>query len=298
MNKHIRLIALILSFSLFIAGCKGKTASIVENDTPEQEVNGNEISDNDDGEIKYDKDLKYHVNIETNVKETSSDNIKNSEDEIIINSNKDDGSVEKDPNIIATYKNFDYENVDTKGLSKETLDLFAPCAIYLKNGGTTANGDLLSSKNYLDIKDFLYDFIYVAGAELMHDIDGNQTIPTEQRRMKYEDWDYLLREVLIENDPEIVRNKLPNKFDGEDCVFYNSNDNYIYIEKGAGGWEDGASVREVKREGDAYIITYDLYWGGYSLTGVSEVTIADADNKYGYSLVSVDYIKSFYDRDY
>ena len=298
MNKHIRLIALILSFSLFIAGCKGKTASIVENDTPEQEVNGNEISDNDDGEIKYDKDLKYHVNIETNVKETSSDNIKNSEDEIIINSNKDDGSVEKDPNIIATYKNFDYENVDTKGLSEETLNLFASCAIYLENGGTTANGDLLSSKNYLDIKDFLYDFIYVAGAELMHDYDANQSIPTQQRRMKYEDWDYLLREVLNENDPEIVRNKLPNKFGGEVCVFYNSNDNYIYTEKGACGWEDGASVREVKREGDAYIITYDLYWGGYSLTGVSEVTIADADNKYGYSLVSVDYIKSFDDRDY
>ena len=209
-----------------------------------------------------------------------------------------EADIEEMKNEIADYKNFNYAEVDTKGLSEETLNMFAPCAIYFTDGADTANEDLLSSRDYRDICNFLFDFINYNGSELVHDFDFDPNIPTRKNRMKYEDWEYLLREVLKENNPEAVRNKLPDKFEGEVAVYYNSDDNCIYTERGTLGWEESASVREVKREGDAYIITYDLYWGGYSLWGVSEVTIAEADNKYGCSLVSVDYIKSIHDTDF
>ena len=213
-------------------------------------------------------------------------------------SSDDEADIEEMKNEIADYKNFNYAEVDTKGLSEETLNMFAPCAIYFTDGVDTANEDLLSSRDYRDICNFLFDFINYNGSELVHDFDFDPNIPTRKNRMKYEDWEYLLREVLKENNPEAVRNKLPDKFEGEVAVYYNSDDNCIYTERGTLGWEESASVREVKREGDAYIITYDLYWGGYSLWGVSEVTIAEADNKYGCSLVSVDYIKSIHDTDF
>ena len=299
MKKPIKMVALLLSLPLVLAGCKGNNNQVVENDLPEQETEENVISDNEDGEIEYDKDLEYNVYIEKNVVTPSSDNTdpedttdtKEPETDIDTEEPETDSDLLKENPEIAAYLDINYEEVDTKGLSKETLNLFAPCAIYLENGGYTTNGDMLSSMDYHDICDFLYDFLEAAGSEQVHGFDYD--FLTTQSRMKYEDWEYLLTEVLNENNPEIVLSKLPNEFRGEVSVYYNPGDNYIYTERGALGWEQSAEVREVIREGDAFIITYDLYTLGSYLIGAAEVTIAEADNKYGYSLVGVDRIKGF-----
>ena len=304
MRKNIKLIAFILSFSMLIAGCKGNSGEIVVNDLSEQDIDNNEVVDEEDGEIKYDKDLNYQVHIETNVITPSSDDNNEEEKTSDGKENETNNYIDEDDlyfvsNVPETddperkaYMNFNYDEVDTKGLSNETLNLFSPCAIYLTEGGSTANGDLLSSKDYKEIYDFLFDFLNFAGAELIQDFGDNPDMPRRIRRMQYEEWDYLIRNVLNDN-PDIVRDKLPNAAEPEVTVFYNPDDNYIYTEMGALGWEETAVAREVIREGDAYIITYDCYWGGCSLTGVAEVTIAEADNKYGYSLVSIERLKNY-----
>ena len=101
-----------------------------------------------------------------------------------------------------------------------------------------------------------------------------------------------MQEVLKEKDPQKVRDKMLTEFSGEMDVYYSPEDDYIYTEVGTIGWGyEDAKVREVKTEGDTYIITYDLY-SDFSDTrspyDTVEVTIAESDNKYGYSLVSVE----------
>ncbi len=287
MRKQIKFVTLFLSLSILFAGCNGKTEITVENDIPSEEPT--EVAE---GEIQYDADLKYNTYFEKNVS-TSSDN-----DADISENKSNSDSVGSDENLVKltqeekeAYLNFNYDEVDTKGLSKETLNLFASCAIYLKDGDTS-NGDILSSKNRSDILDFSYDFpLYANVAEFVHECEPDKGT-MRQHRVKYEDWEYLMREVLKEDHPEKVLNILNYK-STEVNVYLNPDDNYVYIEKGNQGWEDDARVKEVKREGDAFIITYDLYWGDYHPTGVTEVTIAESNNKYGYSLVSIDVIKKF-----
>ena len=192
---------------------------------------------------------------------------------------------------------FDYDEVDTKGLSEETLDLFATCAIYLETGSNTDNGDMLSSKELYEIEEFLICFINSdnENVEFMHDYSGGPDVPTKQWRIKYEDWECLLREVLNEKNPQNLRDKMSTEFAGEMEVYYNPDDNYIYMEVGAMGWGyEYAKVREVKTEGNTYVITYDLYSDlspVYAPYSTVDLTIAESDNKYGYSLVSVEETK-------
>ena len=192
---------------------------------------------------------------------------------------------------------FNYDEVDTKGLSEETLDLFATCAIYLETGSNTDNGDMLSSKELYEIEEFLICFINSdnENVEFMHDYNGGADIPTKQWRIKYEDWECLLREVLNEKNPQNLRDKMSTEFAGEMEVYYNPDDNYIYMEVGAIGWGyEYAKVREVKTEGNTYVITYDLYSDlspVYAPYSTVDLTIAESDNKYGYSLVSVEETK-------
>ena len=124
----------------------------------------------------------------------------------------------------------------------------------------------------------------------MNEGDADKNI-LRQHRMKYDEWDYVLREVLKENHPEKVRDKLSNT-SPERNIFYNSDEDYIYMEIGCGGgYEEYAMVREVNKLADGYYsITYDLYWSNY-LTGVAEITIKEADNKYGYSFEDVSYLR-------
>ena len=268
MKKQIKLAALLFSLSMLTAGCAGKDVAGPENVITEQDV-----SDNETVELPADDGAEENSDIPSN-----------------------DDPDEEDLEAVS-YTEFNYDEVDTKGLSKETLDLFAPCAIYLDNGSNTDNEDLLSSKELSDIEEFLICFINAdnENVEFIHDYNGGGEIPTKQWRIKYEDWEYLLREVLKENDPQKLRDKMSTEFAGEMEVYYSPDDNYIYMEVGAIGWGyEEARVREVSREGDTYIITYDLY-SDFSEVNAPyssvEVTIAGSDNKYGYSLVSVEEAK-------
>lgn len=294
MRKQIKFVTLFLSLSILFAGCNGKTEITVENDIPSEEPT--EVAE---GEIQYDADLKYNTYFEKNVSTPSDDGSNKSESgsnsaskdyETNINTASDyyleKGNPDSNPNL-----SFNYDEVDTKGLSEKTLTMFAPCAIYLKDTDT-ANGDILSSKKRLEVLSFSYDFPFYANAtEFVHDCEPDKGI-MNQSRIKYEDWEYLMREVLKEEHPEKVLNEL-NEKSTEVNVYLNPDDNYVYLELGSLGWENSARVREVKKEGDAYIITYDLYWGSYYPTGVTEVTIAESNNKYGYSLVSVKVIEEY-----
>lgn len=293
MKKQIQLVVVLLSLIVVAAGCNGKNNKIDGNDTSDLDISNEEPSETADEEIQYDKDLKYDVYFEKN--DPSNDENNNTEEDEI-NANSKDSQKEMDPERAALI-GFDYSGVDTKGLSNETLSLFSPCAMYLENGTNTSSGDILSSKKDSEINEFLFYFLISnINAEKVHGYEDNSSLPTEQWRIKYDDWEYLLREVLNENDPQKVRDMMPTRFEGEEKVFYSSADNYVYMEKGANGYALGAEVREVKREGDAYIITYDVcnYFSGYAIpNGVVEVTIAESNNKYGFSLVSVDVIKTF-----
>ena len=295
MKKYIRLIAIFFSISWLLVGCNGKNIDSPENVITDPIISENEISDNEDDEINNEDDVEIPVD---NIADTSLDESDDAEIETDTNSDLDDSSDEIDPEL-ASYIDFNYDEADTKGLSKETIDLFAPCAIYLANGSNTDNEDLLSSKEWDDISEFLFYWISSENknVEFVHDYDMEKDIYTKQWRIQYEEWEYLLREVLKEKDPQKVRDMLGTEFGGEMGVFYNPDDDYIYKEVGTIGWGyEEAKVREVKREGDAYIITYDL-WSGFTKFAapysVVEVVIAESDNKYGYSLVSIDVIKEF-----
>ena len=289
MRKQIKLVTVLLSLSVVLAGCIAKNDEIICNDIPEQDNYSNNTSVTSDGEIQFDKDLKYDVYIEKKVSDPSDDENSNLDKKWSLVEDLDDHSGRFDPDL-DTYMNFDYDTVDTKGLSKETLDLFEPCAMYLDFGANSYYGDLLSSRDYLDINPFLYYFLLNTDIELMNEGDADKNI-LRQHRMKYDEWDYVLREVLKENHPEKVRDKLSNT-SPERNIFYNSDEDYIYMEIGCGGgYEEYAMVREVNKLADGYYsITYDLYWSNY-LTGVAEITIKEADNKYGYSFEDVSYLR-------
>ena len=51
---------------------------------------------------------------------------------------------------------FEKNRVDTCGLTRSTLKLFEGCATYLPANTDASKGDILSSQDYLDMKDFLY----------------------------------------------------------------------------------------------------------------------------------------------
>ena len=290
MKKQIKLIAIIFSLSVLMYGCNGKEIDSMENDITGQEISENEIvespDDNDTDDIVDTPSVEPSddVGTETDIKPDSND----SSEEI-------DSEIDSE---IASYSEFNYDEVDAKGLSKKTLNLFAPCAIYLENGSNTDNGDLLSSKEWDDIAEFLFYFINTGNknVEFVHDYVGDEIL-TKQWRIKYEEWEYILKEVLKEKNPQNVIDMMDTEFGGEMGVYYNPDDNYIYKEVGTIGWGyEEAKVREVQREGDTYMITYDLYSGFTDMEApysAVEVTITESANKYGYSLVSVDVIREF-----
>ncbi len=183
---------------------------------------------------------------------------------------------------------FDYSTVDTKGLTHDDIQLFISSALYLNRGSKTEDGDMLSSKDYFDICDFLY---YIGSRDVEVVTDYDTSTVSESRRIKYSDWEYLLKEVFNEQNPQKVKEKLRDKLYEMD-VYYNPNDDCVYMEAGYIGYGyEHAFVSNVEKEGDRYILTFENY-SDFSEEPkpyeVKKVTIEKADNKYGYRLVSVD----------
>ena len=75
-----------------------------------------------------------------------------------------------------------------------------------------------------------------------------------------------------------------------------ADDDCIYLEQGMIGdimdWE----ISDVSKVGNRYILTYDVYGGDWLWTAA--VTIEDADNTYGYRLISVEIIEEAEDVDW
>lgn len=106
--------------------------------------------------------------------------------------------------------------------------------------------------------------------------------------MPYDDWVYLVEEVFMEEDAANLLANLDKSFSGEVAVYYNEDDDCIYLEQGLIGdiieWE----VSDISKEGNRYVITYHVIGGEWLWT--AEVTIEEADNTYGYSLISIEII--------
>lgn len=180
--------------------------------------------------------------------------------------------------------------MDKQDLTDKTLDLFENCAMYLDPNYDVSNGDFLSSKDYRDIKDFLF-FLKCDEVEFVQEFGSDHE--TRINRISYEDWAYILKEVYGEQNPEQVKNKLNNSRTGEISVYYVPEDDYIYQEAGMVDLYDFyTQVKGVIKTQEGYIISYNVYsefTGEYEST--IDVTIAYDDNKYGFRLDSIEWVK-------
>ena len=178
---------------------------------------------------------------------------------------------------------------DKLDLSDDTFELFGECAMYLWKDADVSKGDAISSKGYPDFKEFLF-FLYHNRAEIIEDYEEY-----EHRLSKVERNDFinLLKEVFNEQNPEKVIDSLPNKPDGEENIYYSLEDNCIYLEVGALGWDQlFYEVSNVEKNQDEYVITYAVFSDfscGEGPVETVNVTIKEADNPYGYKFVSVKY---------
>lgn len=182
------------------------------------------------------------------------------------------------------------ESVEKVELPDEIIKLFENCSMYMDSEYNMDDGNILASKEYTDILDFLF-YLQCDDVEEIQNFDSEHE--TMIHRISYDNWSYLLKEVYGENNPEIVAQKLSDYSEGEISVYYNQEDGYIYQEAGMVSlYEFYTELKGVTQKENGYAITYDVYsvFSGYDMT--VEVTIIKADNKYGYKLADVEIIDS------
>ena len=187
------------------------------------------------------------------------------------------------------------DNLDMlkSGLPYKIINMFGICAEELLPGDTSS-GDYLSSMDFYYVREMLYKVggIFYGTDRYEEEVsygDGEiEHLQTELRRMPYDDWVYLVEEVFMEEDAANLLANLDKSFSGEVAVYYNEDDDCIYLEQGLIGdiieWE----VSDISKEGNRYVITYHVIGGEWLWT--AEVTIEEADNTYGYSLISIEII--------
>ena len=197
-----------------------------------------------------------------------------------------------------------FEDIDMlkHGLSYKTLCMFGYCAKDLLPGNTSS-GDYLSSMKYPCVRQMLYHLSYLFSESEMYEQEvdygpeyGTELIPTTLRRMPYDEWEYLVEEVFMEEDAENLLQNLDESFFGEIAVYYNPDDDCIYFQQGAIGDSVEWKVTDVYNEGSRYVVTYDvLLFSEWLWT--AEVTIEESDNIYGYKLISVEIVDQIEDAD-
>ena len=181
---------------------------------------------------------------------------------------------------------YDYSTVDKQGLDIDTIGFFVEAAIYLNKPFNNETGDALASRAG-NITDFLF-MTNFEGKEEVVDFEETTELCT-QYRISYDDWAYAIKEVFGEENPENLRDAIGTEYNGEFDVFYNPDDDYIYMCAGALGWGyESAKPRHVWKDGDTYVIMYDIFVElGCPFEQVF-VTIQEADNTYGYRLISIE----------
>ncbi len=186
------------------------------------------------------------------------------------------------------------EDIDMlkQGLSYKTISMFGYCAEELLPGDT-ASGDYLSSMDFYYVRWMLYKVSGIFyGTDLVEQevADGMygepEKVPTSLRRMPYEDWVYLVEEVFMEEYAGNLFANLDDSFRGEIAVYYSPEDDYIYLQQGAIGDIIEWNLESIFQEGTRYVLKYDIYGNEWLWT--TEVTIEEADNTYGYRLISIE----------
>ena len=186
------------------------------------------------------------------------------------------------------------EDIDMlkQGLSYKTISMFGYCAEELLPGDT-ASGDYLSSMDFYYVRWMLYKVsgIFYGTDQVEQEVaDGMygepEKVPTSLRRMPYEDWVHLVEEVFMEEDAGNLFANLDDSFRGEIAVYYSPEDDYIYLQQGAIGDIIEWNLESIFQEGTRYVLKYDIYGNEWLWT--TEVTIEEADNTYGYRLISIE----------
>lgn len=191
---------------------------------------------------------------------------------------------------------YDYSTVDKQGLDIDIISLFEMGAIYLEKPLSTENIDAsaLLSEEIGYYRDFLFmtPFEGIENLSEKEDFEPTPELCT-QSRISYDDWAYAIKEVFGA-DPDKLRDLLGTEYNGEFDVFYNPDDDCIYMCAGAIGFGyESAKPRHVWKDGDTYVIMYDIYTDlytdyPYTPLGQAYVTIQEADNTYGYRLISIE----------
>lgn len=191
---------------------------------------------------------------------------------------------------------YDYSTVDKQGLDIDIISLFEMGAIYLEKPLSTENIDAsaLLSEEIGYYRDFLFmtPFEGIENLSEKEDFEPTPELCT-QLRISYDDWAYAIKEVFGA-DPDKLRDLLGTEYNGEFDVFYNPDDDCIYMCAGAIGFGyESAKPRHVWKDGDTYVIMYDIYtdlYTDYPYTPLEQayVTIQEADNTYGYRLISIE----------
>lgn len=190
---------------------------------------------------------------------------------------------------------YDYSTVDKQGLDIDIISLFEMGAIYLDKPLSTENGDALISGTENEL---MRDFLFMTPFEGIENLSEKEDFePTPelcmQLRISYDDWAYAIKEVFGA-DPDKLRDLLGTEYNGEFDVFYNPDDDCIYMCAGAIGFGyESAKPRHVWKDGDTYVIMYDIFsdmQNDFYYTPMQQayVTIQEADNTYGYRLISIE----------
>ncbi len=186
------------------------------------------------------------------------------------------------------------EDIDIlkQGLPYWAINMFGVCALDLQPGDTSSE-NYLSSMDFFYVREMLYDVsgIFYGSEmyeqEVAYDEDRIETLPTTLIRMPYDEWVYMIEEVFMEEDADDLFAKLDDSFHGEIAVYYNSEDDYIYLQQGAIGKITSTEITGILKEGTGYVLTYDVIGGEGDVLATVKVTIEEADNTYGYRLISV-----------
>jgi hypothetical protein len=179
------------------------------------------------------------------------------------------------------------------GLSYKTICMFGLCAKELLPGDTSG-GDYLSSMDFYNVRVMLFSVSCIFYETEMYEEHVSyepdsepEAVPVYLVKMPYDEWKYLVEEVFMEEDAENLLANLDDSYHGEYSVYYNPDDDCIYLEMGMIGdvveWE----ITDVSKEGHRYVLTYDVL-APDGLLWTADVTIEESDNTYGYRLISIE----------